>query len=309
MEFREDPAKARSIRSHSWHAQNYQSHKVKCCLNSNPLFGGSDHDGASERLMPAISQQVINFRGTSHPGRDASASSRVSKKAPSTREASAAKDPSQLKEKGSKIKTKMDLPKLPKVKNLHKRNKAVDASPKLERQKSFSFTKPSATFGKPTFLDVADVPAGVSRNNREERARSTNQRAQRPSYALKTSKTLTAINIDKIEDARHTSEQSRSKKETPAETARFRDKSFEREAKTNAKQSKKEPTRYSHAHAKTSKKPKTQINQDRLKVNMLESKIFQKEAMVKDWLQNSKLMKRAAIKNQQKAVNAEALKY
>lgn len=42
---------------------------------------------------------------------------------------------------------------------------------------------------------------------------------------------------------------------------------------------------------------------------MLESKIFQKEAMVKDWLQNSKLMKRAAIKNQQKAVNAEALKY
>lgn len=94
MEFREDPAKARSLRSRSWHAQNFRSHMVKCCLRSNPLTGVIGNiggpSGAEEKLLPAVSQQIVNYREPSKRARDASANSRVSKKA--TRETSVPKE-------------------------------------------------------------------------------------------------------------------------------------------------------------------------------------------------------------------------
>lgn len=203
------------------------------------------------------------------------------------------------------MKMKADLLKLPKGKNLHKRNRAVSAAPKFETQRSFSFTKPSDTFGKPAFLAVAKAADGPSRNAREERAGGSNAKEGTKSFGMKSAKSFGTREMERAEDGRHTSESR--KNTTPAETARFREKSFENEAKTKVKPQKKEQKK--SEQVKNIKKPKMQINEDRIKVNMLESKIFQKEAMVKNWLQKSSVITRAANSNYQKALNADALKY
>jgi len=64
-------------------------------------------------------------------------------------------------------------------------------------------------------------------------------------------------------------------------------------SKTTSKVGK--PERRNHSGKKKSSRV---VNRDRMKVNMLEDKIFMKENILKDFLQNSKVMKK--LQNNQK---------
>lgn len=69
IEFREGPAKIRSLRSHSWHAQNFKSKMVRCCLHYNRSNSISCN---SEKLTPAVGPEVINMRTPSNYARNSS---------------------------------------------------------------------------------------------------------------------------------------------------------------------------------------------------------------------------------------------
>lgn len=246
----------------------------------------------SDKLTPAIGPAVLTNREPSNRAQDASTGARAGKRP--TREASASWDPTRLQEKISKMRLKMEVPKLPKVKTLRNRSKASSVHTQ-HSVKSFSFTKPKDLFGaskqKQSFvkskLPVASAPE-LPRGGGE---RSRNADTQGGTRSLGSKSGGAADELA-------------AKNRTPVETARFREKSFENEAKPKAKpqkrDQKKEPT-------KIAKKPK--VNQDRVKVNMLENKIFQKERLLKDWLQKSSVVTRLANNNYQKALNADALKY
>lgn len=185
-------------------------------------------------------------------------------------------------EKTPKLKLKPELPKLTSLKSLRKRPSEQLIKP--ESVKAFSFTKPRYLFGKQAFLDVEETADAGTRNLSITKRYSSSKDDPRNRVTRNfTTKTFDrqVVNVDAAGlPARDPQNQP-----TPEMTARFIEDSDPPKATS-------QPGKSEKRNNSAKKKGSKVINKDRIKVNILEDKIFQKENMLTDWLQNSKVMKK-----------------